>query len=89
MADIDKEGTFWLTNPDPPTMQQIVEWVGEFIMVKIKIMPTFKPTPIEIMVEKMLAAFVPYLWGDDSPSDLKDCPITREFIHHTIKRSLA
>jgi len=89
MADIDKEGIFWLTNLDPPTMQQIVEWVGEFIMLKIKIMPTFKPTPIEIMVEKMLTAFIPYLWGDDFPSDLKDCPITREFIHQTIKRSLA
>ena len=90
MADIDKEGIFWLTNPDPPTMQQIVEWVGEFIMVKIRITPTFKPTPIEIMVEKMLAAFVPYLWGgNDFPSDLKECPpITREFIHQTIKRSL-
>lgn len=90
MAEIDKPGTYWLTNPDPPTMQELVDWVGEFIMVKIKIEPHFKPTSIEAMFERMASAFIPYLWGDDSPSDLKDCPpVTREFIHHTIKRSLA
>lgn len=89
MAEIDKPGTYWLTNPNPPTMQELVEWVGEFIMVKIKIEPTFKPTPAEMMFEKMSKAFLPYLWGDSFPSGLKDCPpITKEFIHQTIKRSL-
>ncbi len=88
MANIEKTGTYWLTNPKPPTMRELVEWVGEFIMVKIKIENTFKLTPIEAMFQKMASAFIPYLWGDDFPSDLKDCPITREFIHQTIKRSL-
>jgi len=90
MTQIKTPGTYWLSHPNPPTMQELIEWVGEFIMVKIKIVPTFKPTPIEAMFQKMAAAFIPYLWGDDFPSDLKDCPpITREFIHQTIKRSLA
>jgi len=88
MANIDKTGTYWLTNPDPPTMQELVDWIGEFIMVKIKIEAQFDRTPLEAMFEKMVSAFIPYLWGDDFPSDLKDCPITREFIHQTIKRSL-
>jgi nucleoside-diphosphate-sugar epimerase len=88
MANIDKEGTFWLTNPAPPTLGQLVEWVGEFIMVDMRIEPEFKPTPIEAAFQKMAAAFEPYLWGDDFSSDLKECPITKEFIHETIKRSI-
>jgi len=89
MADIEKPGTFWLTHPNPPTLAQLTEWVGEFIMVKIKIEPAFKATPVEAIFTKMSAAFTPYLWGDDFPSDLKKCPpITKEFITSTIKRSL-
>ena len=89
MAEIEEPGTYWLTHPNPPTLEQLTEWVGSFIMVKIKIESDFKPTPIEIMFEKMSTAFTPYLWGDEFKSDLKDCPpITREFIHDTIERSL-
>lgn len=90
MADIEGTGTFWLTHPNPPTLQQLCDWVGEFIMVRIKVEPEFKPTPLEMTFQKMAEAFQPYLWGDDFPSALKDCkPITREFITATIKRSLA
>ncbi|GAI64913.1 unnamed protein product, partial [marine sediment metagenome] len=88
MANTDKEGTFWLTNPTPPTLSQLVEWVGEFIMVSMKIEPEFKPTPIEAQFMKMASSFAPYLEGDDFPSDLESCSITREFIHGTIKRTL-
>ncbi len=89
MAEIEEPGTFWLTHPDPPTLAQLVEWVGSFIMVKINIEPTFRATPVEALFTKMSAAFTPYLWGDDFPSDLKKCPpITEEFITSTIKRSL-
>jgi len=87
MANTDKEGTFWLTNPDPPTLGQLVEWAGEFIMVKMRIEPEFKPTPIEAQFAKMANAFVPYLEGDDFPSDLESCSITRGFIHETIKNA--
>ena len=89
MAKIEKQGTFWLTHPDPPTLEQLVEWVGSFIMVKIRIEPLFGATPVESIFTKLSAAFTPYLWGDDFPSDLKECPpITKEFITSTIKRSL-
>lgn len=89
MAEIEDPGSYWLTHPNPPTMKQLVEWVGEYIMVKIKIEPHFKSSPVEAMFEKMSAAFVPYLWGDDFPSHLPDCPpIAKEFIEDTIKRTL-
>ena len=89
MAEIEAPGSYWLTHPNPPTMEQLVDWVGEYIMVKIVIASDFKPTPIEMMFDKMSAAFTPYLWGDDSPSDLKDClPITKEFVQDTVKRTI-
>ena len=85
MAKIRKEGTYWLTNPYPPSLGTLVGWVGEFIMVRMKILPSFKPTPIELLFQNLTSAFEPYLYGDDFPSSLKECPkITREFIHQTI-----
>ncbi|GAJ07537.1 unnamed protein product, partial [marine sediment metagenome] len=50
--------------------------------------PDFRPTPIEAVFQRVAAAFEPYLQGDDFPSDLESCPITRKFIHETIKSSL-
>jgi len=89
MVEIRESGTFWLTHPVPPTINQLVEWVSEFIMVRIKLEPLFKPTPIEAMFQKMAKAFEPYLWGDDFPSDIKEASlITKEFIQDTIKRTL-
>jgi len=90
MAQIKEEGTFWLTNPKPPTIGQLFNWIGEFIMVRIETSSVFKPTPIELMFQKMGSAFEPYLWGDNFPSNLKEiCPrINKEFIHETIKNLL-
>lgn len=88
MADISQPGTYWLTHPDPPTIGELIQWIGEFIMVKVKIEAEFKPTPIETAFERMSAAFTPYLWGDDFKSDLKCPPITKEFVEETIKRTL-
>ncbi len=89
MANIMEPGTFWLTNPNPPTLQQIGDWVGELILVRMKFEPEFKPTPIEAQFQKMAAAFAPYLQGDSFPSNLPLAPrITREFILDTVKRTL-
>jgi len=89
MAGIEDAGTFWLTHPAPPTLQEIVDWVSEFIMVKIKFDPDFEPTPVEAMFQKMSSAFTPYLWGDDFSSHLpKASLITKEFIQDTIKQTL-
>jgi nucleoside-diphosphate-sugar epimerase len=89
IIEIDKPGTFWLTHPFPPTIGQLVEWVSEFIMVKIEIKPIFEPSAIEAMFQKMSKAFEPYLWGDNFPSDLIEAqPITRDLIRDTIKMTL-
>ena len=89
MSQLERPGTYWLTHRDPPALKQLVQWIGEFIMVRIKIEPMFKATPIEAMFAKMSKAFTPYLWGDNFPSIILKCPpITKEFIITTIKKSL-
>jgi len=79
-------GTYWLTNPNPPTLRQLADWIGEFIMVRFRIqLEGFHETPIEALVTKMVSAFKPYLLGDSFPSHLKDHPlVTKDFIHETI-----
>lgn len=87
MSNITEAGTFWLTNPDPPTVQQVCDWVGDYIMVKLKVMAEeFKRMPLEVLFDKKITAFAPYLQGDDFPSDLQlSPPITREFIGQTVQ----
>lgn len=90
MASITKPGIYYLTNPEPPTLKELVDWIGEFILVKLKIEPYFKATPIEAMFEKLSSAFQPYLLGDDMKSSLREChpKVDKAFIHETIKRTL-
>ena len=90
MADIEERGTFWLTNPRPPKLKQLVEWISEIAMVRLIIEPEpFKPSVAEMAFHKLTGAFDPYLEGDDFPTDLGDCPrITKSFIQETIKRAL-
>ncbi|HUV56586.1 MAG TPA: SDR family oxidoreductase, partial [Dehalococcoidales bacterium] len=89
MATIKKPGTYWLTNPNPPTLGQLVEWVSEFIMVELRFEGNFKPMPLELMFQLLASAFSPYLQGDDFPSDIKHHPlIDRSFIHDTIRKTL-
>jgi len=89
MANIENTGTFWLTNPNPPTLKQLTEWIGEFIMVDLQVLSDFKPTPIEAAFQKMSTAFEPYMQGDNFKSNLQlSPPITKAFIQDTIQRSL-
>ena len=86
MANIEEPGTFWLTNPAPPTLQQLADWISEVIMVRMKFEPKFKPTPIEATFQKMVAPFGPYLQGDNFPSNLQlSPPVDKAFIQETVK----
>lgn len=89
MADIDNEGTFWLTNGNPPKLKDLVDWVSEVILVDMRIEPeSFKATPIEATFQKIGAAFLPYLQGDSFESSIKATPITKEYIQETVRKSL-
>ena len=49
-----------------------------------------KPTPLEVMFEKLSSAFGPYLLGDEFPSNIKECSpkIDKAFIQEMTKRTL-
>jgi len=84
-----KEGIVWLTNPSPPTLGELIEWVSEFILVKVKFVPEFKATPLEATFAKLMTVFKPYLTGDSFPSDIKECPpITKELVFDNIRAVL-
>lgn len=90
MTDTRAIGYVWLTNPNPPAVQQLGDWIGDYIMVKLKVMEEeFTRMPAELIFDRKIVAFKPYLQGHDLPSDLKDCsPITREFIQNIVKRTV-
>jgi nucleoside-diphosphate-sugar epimerase len=86
LLEIEEEGVVWLTNPNPPTLQELADWAGEYIMVKLKITPEFKAMPLETIFAQKAVAFAPYMQGDNFPSALPYCPkITKEFIQETCK----
>lgn len=91
MAEIEEKGTFWLTNPRPPKLKQLVDWISEIVMIRLIIEPEpFTPSVAEMAFHRITAAFDPYLQGDDFPSDLKNCPrVTKKFIQETIKQALS
>ncbi len=88
MAEIDSDGVYWLTNPDPPYLKDVAEWVGEVTLIDLKIVPEFKEMPLETIFQRMGKAFLPYLWGDNFQSSIKCHPITREYIHKVVINSV-
>lgn len=80
-------GTFWLTHPNPPTLRELAEWVGEASLLNIKYESFCKYTPLERFFQKLTKAFLPYLWGDSLPSDLdvnQVGPIDKDLIQHIV-----
>lgn len=89
IAKIKETGTFLLTHPSPPTVQQIASWIGEFALVEVRITKEpFKATPIEAAFARMASAFEPYLLGQEFNSDIEECPpIKQESINGSILRA--
>lgn len=90
ITEIKGAGTFWLTNPNPPSISTIAKWLSEILTVNIEITPEFQATPIESKFEKLAVSFKPYLDGDNFPSDLKSChpEIDEQFIRWTVMSTL-
>lgn len=91
MVNIKGGGTYWLTNPKPPRLEEIVQWVGEYINVDLRVLSDFVPTPLESRFARMVAAFQPYLNGHSFSSHIQKeeyNPITKKFIQETINYSL-
>jgi nucleoside-diphosphate-sugar epimerase len=90
IAQIKTEGVYWLTNPYPPTTQEIADWLGEAILLNIKVLPHFNAMPIETAFMRLTRAFQPYLEGDDFPSEFSANKkmVTRETITEMVTRMI-
>lgn len=90
MAGKTEDGTYWLTNPNPPKLQEICDWVSEVILVDLKMaIGKFPAMPLEAGIQRYGRAFLPYLWGDNFSSSLDKCePVDRVFIQRSVGRVL-
>lgn len=87
MVDIQSEGTYWLTNPRPPKLKQLAEWISEFTLLDFKIEKDFVPSTVEKAFNGIITPFSPYLEGDNFPSNVGACPpVTRDFVEAIVRR---
>lgn len=65
IAKLDrKEGTFLITNPNPPLLQEVADEVGGALGVNLRIVKEFKASPPEKVVNRAIKPFSPYLQGE-------------------------
>lgn len=57
-------GVYYITNPHPPSLQQVADEVGEALRLNIHILKEFRPSPAEKLLEKLISPFLPYLQGE-------------------------
>ena len=58
------EGTFFITNPNPPLLQEVADEVGQALGLNIQILKEFRASPPEKMIEKLIKVFLPYMRGE-------------------------
>jgi len=86
IINTEKQGIYYITNPNPPILQELVDWIGELVMLKIKFEQEFNMTPIEAVFHKLAESFLPYLQEIYLPCDLKECTILdKQYIQENLK----
>lgn len=58
------EGTFFITNPHPPSIATVAEEIGQALGLNIQVLKEFRASPPENLLEKLIAPFLPYLQGE-------------------------
>lgn len=89
IAGLPGPGTFWVTHPAPLRLHELAPVLTELLGPKIVFEEEFEATPGEALFARLAASFMPYLSGDDFPSDLPGLPpVTREFLLRSLRASL-
>ena len=89
VADTTSPGKFWLTHPNPPRLRDLGRWGREVLGVRIEFSPDFEMTELEALFHEGAKPFLPYLLGDDFPSDLRACPdISDDFATVSVAHSI-
>lgn len=83
-------GTYYLTNLNSPTLNQLARWIGEVLMLRIRFLMRFRHSPLEALFERMTKPFAPYLRESIYlPTSFTDCPpVARDFIQRTVNSVL-
>ncbi|MBA7676463.1 hypothetical protein ES703_84704 [subsurface metagenome] len=89
IVEEDREGTFYLTHPNPPSLKSLEKPVSQASGADIKITPDFEPTVVERFVSLLMKELSPYLLGEYNFGSDIDCPpLTEEFLTRTIEAFL-
>jgi len=64
IASLEGEGTFYVTNPKPPLLQEVASEVGDALGLNIRIVKDFRASPPEKILEKLIKPFLPYMQGE-------------------------
>ena len=63
IAGLRGEGTFYITNPNPPLLLEVAGEIGQALGLNIQILDGFRASPPEKLLEKLIKPFLPYMQG--------------------------
>lgn len=78
----------YLTHNHPPLMRDVLRQIGEVVGIHIKVIPSPHLSPPEMAFSRIVSDFLPYLHGDDLPSDIVCPPVNARFVHRTLAHFL-
>lgn len=84
----NRQGIFYVTHPEPPTLAEIAESISKAIGASVQIVPNFISNPAEKIVARFTKELVPYMAGADLKSDIICPKLSDEFIVKTTKAFL-
>lgn len=89
IVEEDREGTFYLTHPNPPNLKSLDKPISQASGADIKIIAEFEPSVVERFASLLMKELSPYLLGEyNFPSDIDCPPLTEEFLTRTIEAFL-
>lgn len=86
-AEKHEAGTFYITNPEPPKLADLAEWVGEVVRLQLRFDMNAVPYPLEMVFNKVIEDFAPYLKGEPVWQSALDFPVPVD--RYYIRRTLA
>lgn len=87
---MNKKGTYYITNPNPPLLQEVANELSEAVSLHIYIVEHFKHSPPEKLLERVLIPFLKYMQGElKFPTVIdKGFRLEKEYIRDTLKSFL-
>jgi len=87
---INSKGTYYITNPNSPSVQEVANELGEALSLNIHILKKFKHSPPEKILERVIKPFLTYMRGEpEFPTVIdKEFEIEKGYVKDTVKAFL-